>query len=83
MSIFGVVGTIGAASAPWIAQFLMTIHKVLPFTVMGVLSMISSALCFKLKETIKKTTAETLEEIEGENKKEGKQHFDEHSKDYC
>lgn len=60
MGFLTVVSRIGAASAPWIGQYLQTVHKILPFTIMGGLTIISSLLCFKLKETLGNATAETL-----------------------
>ena len=55
-----VVSRLGAASAPWVAQYLMEVHDVLPFTVMGGLGLIAGILCFKLRETNGQPTAETL-----------------------
>ena len=66
MGLMIVVSRLGAASAPWIAQYLMAVHEVLPFTVMGGMGVIAGILCFKLRETNGQPTAETLgNEIEG------------------
>ena len=55
-----VVSRFGAASAPWVAQYLNVVHEVLPFTVMGGLAVIAAIVMFKLKETNGAPTAETL-----------------------
>lgn len=65
MGLMVVVSRLGAASAPWVAQYLMDVHEILPFTVMGGLTIISAFLCFKLKETKDAPTAETLAEFFG------------------
>ena len=65
MGLLSVVSRIGAATAPWVAQFLRNAHDALPFTVMGALTLISAVLCFKLKETRGLATAETLDSTEG------------------
>ena len=58
-----VVSRIGGASAPWVAQYLGKFNKYLPFLVMGSLSLVSAALCYKLKETTGLAMAETLEDF--------------------
>ena len=60
-----VVSRIGAASAPWVAQYLSYSSKYLPFIVMGSLSIVSAGLCIKLKETNGTAMAETLEDFYG------------------
>lgn len=62
MGLLSVVSRIGAATAPWIAQWLGHINKMLPFGVMGTLTLISAGLCWELKETRGLATAETLED---------------------
>ena len=63
-----VVSRLGAASAPWVAQYLNEVHEVLPFTVMGGLGVIASIICFKLKETNGVPTAETMDGAENNGK---------------
>ena len=66
MGLMVVVSRLGAASAPWVAQYLMAVHEVLPFTVMGAMGVIAGILCFKLRETNGQPTSETLgDENEG------------------
>jgi len=55
-----VVSRFGAASAPWVAQYLADVHEVLPFTVMGGFAVIAAVVMFKLKETKGIPTAETI-----------------------
>lgn len=69
MGFLTVVSRVRAASAPWIAQYLQIVHKVLPFTIMGGLAIVSAVLCFKLTETLGKATAETLEQMHADNSK--------------
>ncbi|XP_066920689.1 organic cation transporter protein-like [Clytia hemisphaerica] len=64
MGLMIVVSRLGAASAPWVAQYLNEVHDVLPFTVMGGLGVIASIVCFKLKETNGIPTAETMDGAE-------------------
>ena len=52
---------IGAAAAPWIAQWLSHFHISLPFAMMGGLAVISALLCLMLKETKGLETTEVLE----------------------
>lgn len=70
MGLMSVISRIGAASAPWVAQYLSYSNKYLPFIVMGSLSLVSAGLCFKLRETNGMAMAETLEDFyssEGKN----------------
>ena len=60
MGLLQFISRIGAASAPWVAQFLRHVDERLPFALMGGLTIIASFLCFKLKETNGKETAEVL-----------------------
>ena len=54
---------IGGSAAPWIAQYLNKYGEFVPFLVMGILSLISALLCFKLKETNGQPLPETLDDI--------------------
>ena len=70
MGLLQVISRVGAATAPWVAQWLRHVHKTLPFLLMGGLTIIASFLCFVLKETKGKETAEllnTVKPIEGMN----------------
>ena len=66
MGLLSVISRIGAASAPWVAQWLKHVHVVAPFALMGVLTLIGALLCILLKETNGMATAETLEMINEE-----------------
>ena len=63
MGLLTVVSRIGAATAPWVAQFLRDVHSALPFTIMGGLTLLSALLCFKLNETLGMATAETMDQF--------------------
>ena len=69
MGLMSVVSHLGAASAPWVAQYLSYSSKYLPFIVMGSLSIVSA----ELRETNGMAMAETLEDFygsEGRNTKD-------------
>ncbi|XP_065651406.1 solute carrier family 22 member 4 isoform X2 [Hydra vulgaris] len=55
-------GVLGAASAPWVSQFLGYIHLALPFCVMGSILFISGVCCCILPETNGISTVEVVEE---------------------
>lgn len=63
MAVLSVVSRLGAASAPWIAQYLGYVNKYLPFGVMGALCLLSAFFCMKLQETAGMPTAETLQDV--------------------
>ena len=54
---------IGAATSPFLVQ-LTRINAVLPFAVMGALSVIGAILCWTLPETLGRKTAEVWEDAE-------------------
>lgn len=54
---------IGAATSPFLVQ-LTRINAVLPFAVMGALSVIGAILCWTLPETLGRKTAEVWEDGE-------------------
>jgi len=60
MGLLQVISRIGAASAPWVAQFLRHVDERLPFILMGGLTILAGFLCFKLNETNGKETAEVF-----------------------
>lgn len=61
MGLLQVISRIGAATAPWIAQFLRIVDERLPFVLMGALTLFASLLCVRLDETKGKETAEVLQ----------------------
>ena len=63
MGLMSVISRIGAASAPWVAQYLSYSNKYLPFIVMGSLSLVSAGLCLKLRETNGMVLVDTLQEF--------------------
>eukprot|EP00795_Rhopilema_esculentum_P001124 gene1124-15466_t len=60
MGLLQVISRIGAATAPWVAQWLRLYGDYLPFLLMGGLTMVATFLCFTLKETKGKETAEVF-----------------------
>ena len=64
MGLLQVISRVGAASAPWVAQFLRHVDERLPFILMGGLTIIAGLLCFKLDETKGKETAEVLDRFQ-------------------
>ena len=66
-----VTSRIGAASSPWIAKGLKSLHRVAPFIVMGVLSLIASITLLVLPETKGKPIRDIDEKgLEEENEEE-------------
>eukprot|EP00795_Rhopilema_esculentum_P015781 gene15781-7079_t len=61
MGVLQITSRLGAASAPWVAQWLRHFHTSLPFILMGGLTATAAFLCFILKETKGMQTAEVLE----------------------
>ena len=65
MGLLSVVSRLGAACAPWVAQWLGHVHHILPFSVMGGLTLLSALTLCWLKETRGKATKETLDDSNG------------------
>lgn len=65
MGLLSVVSRLGAACAPWVAQWLGHVHHILPFSVMGALTLLSALTLCWLKETRGKATKETLDDSNG------------------
>ena len=65
MGMLSVSGQIGGACAPFVVQ-MTRINAILPFAVMGVLSVTAAVLCWVLPETLGKKTAEVMEAAEKE-----------------
>ena len=61
MGITQISTTAGAAVAPWAAKSLKSVHKSVPFLVMGINSLIAAFLLLTLPETKGQRTAEVLE----------------------
>ena len=61
MGFLQVTSRIGAASAPWVAKGLKTLHKTIPFIFMGIATFIAAALLIVLPETKGVATPETGE----------------------
>ena len=61
MAFFSFCSRAGGASAPWIVEGLIYMHPVLPFYLLGGLSITAGLLCCSLKETVNTETKETLE----------------------
>lgn len=68
LGVMSVTSRLGAASAPWVAQYLSFSSEYLPFLVMGSLSLICAALSIKLKETAGMPMAETLQDFNEDSK---------------
>ena len=61
MGFLQVTSRIGAASAPWVAKGLKSLHKSIPFVFMGVAAFIAAGLLIMLPETKGLATSETTE----------------------
>ena len=62
MGLLQISSRIGAASAPWVAKGLKTVHRYAPFLVMGVSSVLASIFMLLLPETKGRKTAEVIED---------------------
>ena len=58
MGYLQIMARIGSALAPWIADWLVQIHQVLPFAVMGILTIVGAVLALWLPETKDQPTKE-------------------------
>ena len=75
MGVVQVTSRIGAATAPWVAQWLTHFHGSLPFLLMGGLAITAAVSCFALTET---KDVETAEELPGADKNQNKRGKDEY-----
>ena len=62
IAVLMMCGSIGSASAPWIAQGTRQVHFMLPFIMLGSLPILGGIACCVLKETLCQATRETIEE---------------------
>ena len=63
MAMVFISSHIGASTSPFLVQ-LTRINVVLPFAVMGALSVIGAIMCWTLPETLGRKTAEVWEDAE-------------------
>ena len=63
MGFLQITSRIGSALAPWVAKWLRVFHASLPFSIMGVLSLVAAVLSLSLPDTKDRQTLETLEEL--------------------
>eukprot|EP00794_Sanderia_malayensis_P018705 gene18705-20593_t len=61
-----IANRLGSALAPWVATWLIGIHVVLPFSLMGGCAIICALLLLKLPETASKPTAETFKDLQND-----------------
>eukprot|EP00794_Sanderia_malayensis_P010683 gene10683-11819_t len=61
-----IANRLGSALAPWVATWLIGIHVVLPFSLMGGCAIICALLLLKLPETASKPTAETFNDLQND-----------------
>eukprot|EP00794_Sanderia_malayensis_P010688 gene10688-11824_t len=64
MGYLQIAARLGSALAPWVAKWLIGIHVVLPFSLMGGCAIICALLLLKLPETAFKPTAETFNDLQ-------------------
>ena len=60
MGLFFLAGRFGAAGAPWVSLWSAHIHEMLPYCLMGAMSIASALLCCLLRETVGTATRETV-----------------------
>ena len=60
MGLLQISSRIGAALAPWVAKWLKVIHVILPFSLMGGVTLFSGLTLIWLPETKGQATAESL-----------------------
>eukprot|EP00794_Sanderia_malayensis_P018704 gene18704-20592_t len=68
MGYLQIAARLGSALAPWVAKWLIGIHVVLPFSLMGGCAIICALLLLKLPETAFKPTAETFNDLQSDAK---------------
>eukprot|EP00794_Sanderia_malayensis_P018706 gene18706-20594_t len=66
MGYLQIAARIGSALAPWVAKWLIGIHVVLPFSLMGGCAIICALLLLKLPEAAFKPTAETFKDLQND-----------------
>ena len=68
MGYLQIAARIGSALAPWVAKWLIVVHVVLPFSIMGGSAVVAAILMYWLPETAHMKTLETLHDQFDENK---------------
>ena len=68
MGYLQIASRFGSALAPWVAKWLIGVHVMLPFSLMGGSAVICAILMYWLPETAHMKTMETLQDqFEGKN----------------
>ena len=62
MGYLQIAGRIGSALAPWVVKWLIGVHIMLPFSLMGGSAVICAILLCWLPETAHRKTMETLDD---------------------
>ena len=65
MGFLQIASMAGSALVPWIVEWLKVFHAVIPFSLMGGLSLVAAVLLLKLPDTKDKATFETTEQLLG------------------
>lgn len=60
MGYLQIAARIGSALAPWVAKWLIDVHVVLPFSIMGGSAVVCAGLLYWLPETAHMKTMETI-----------------------
>ncbi len=63
MGYLQTVARIGGTVAPWVGTWLVGVHPVLPFSLMGGMAVVCAITLIKLPETAAKPTAETFDDL--------------------
>ena len=70
MGYLQIASRIGSALAPWVAKWLIVVHVVLPFSLMGGSAVICAIFLYWLPETANMETMETLHDQLDKNENE-------------
>ena len=62
MGYLQIASRLGSALAPWVAKWLIGVHVVLPFSLMGGSAVVCAVLLYWLPETAHMETMETLQD---------------------
>ena len=69
MGYLQITARTGAAFAPWTTKWLDGIHVILPFSLLGGLTVIAAVLLLKMPETAHRATAETFADLSDDENK--------------